>query len=69
GFVAKLELDKALLVKLQWVAVCLKDADGWAWCAGRMEPVSRYGVDTEVYRIHDEPDAVYTEQEQQRLDE
>ncbi|ENN4136411.1 chromosome partitioning protein ParB, partial [Salmonella enterica subsp. enterica serovar 1,4,[5],12:i:-] len=43
--------------------------EGWAWCAGRMEPVSRYGEDTEVYRIQDEPDAVYTEQEQQRLDE
>ncbi|MHC3317822.1 ParB/RepB/Spo0J family partition protein [Salmonella enterica] len=69
GFVDKLALDRALLEKLQWVAECLKEAEGWAWCAGRMEPVSRYGEDTEVYRIQDEPDAVYTEQEQQRLDE
>lgn len=69
GFVDKLVLDTALLEKLQWVAECLKEAEGWAWCAGRMEPVSRYGEDTEVYRIQDEPDAVYTEQEQQRLDE
>lgn len=69
GFVDKLALDTALLEKLQWVAECLKEAEGWAWCAGRMEPVSRYGEDTEVYRIQDEPDAVYTEQEQQRLDE
>lgn len=51
------------------MAECLKEAEGWAWCAGRMEPVSRYGEDTEVYRIQDEPDAVYTEQEQQRPDE
>lgn len=69
GFVDKLALDTALLEKLQWVAECLKEAEGWAWCAGRMEPVSRYGEDTEVYRIQDDPDAVYTEQEQQRLDE
>lgn len=69
GFVDKLALDTALLEKLQWVAECLKEAEGWTWCAGRMEPVSRYGEDTEVYRIQDEPDAVYTEQEQQRLDE
>ncbi|ECA5182428.1 TPA: ParB/RepB/Spo0J family partition protein [Salmonella enterica] len=69
GFVDKLVLDTALLEKLQWVAECLKEAEGWAWCAGRMEPVSRYGEDTEVYRIQDEPDTVYTEQEQQRLDE
>ncbi|KGE48542.1 hypothetical protein SEEB0220_08700 [Salmonella enterica subsp. enterica serovar Bareilly str. CFSAN000220] len=69
GFVDKPALDTALLEKLQWVAECLKEAEGWAWCAGRMEPVSRYGEDTEVYRIQDEPDAVYTEQEQQRLDE
>ncbi|EKH3417658.1 ParB/RepB/Spo0J family partition protein [Salmonella enterica] len=69
GFVDRLALDTALLEKLQWVAECLKEAEGWAWCAGRMEPVSRYGEDATVYRIQDEPDAVYTEQEQQRLDE
>lgn len=69
GFVDRLALDTALLEKLQWVAECLKEVEGWAWCAGRMEPVSRYGEDATVYRIQDEPDAVYTEQEQQRLDE
>lgn len=69
GFVDRLALDTALLEKLQVVAECLKEAEGWAWCAGRMEPVSRYGEDATVYRIQDEPDAVYTEQEQQRMDE
>ncbi|EDK0675894.1 chromosome partitioning protein ParB [Salmonella enterica] len=69
GFVDRLALDTALLEKLQWVAECLKEVEGWAWCAGRMDPVSRYGEDATVYRIQDEPDAVYTEQEQQRLDE
>lgn len=69
GFVDRLALDTALLEKLQVVAECLKEAEGWAWCAGRMEPVSRYGEDATVYRIQDEPDAVYTEQEQQQMDE
>lgn len=69
GFVDKLALDTALLEKLQVVAECLKEAEGWAWCAGRMGSVSRYGEDAAVYRIQDEPDEVYTEQEQQRLDE
>ncbi|EJE9730210.1 TPA: ParB/RepB/Spo0J family partition protein [Salmonella enterica subsp. enterica serovar Muenchen] len=69
GFVDRLALDTALLEKIQWVAECLKEAEGWAWCAGRMDAVSYHGEDSAVYRIQDEPDAVYTEQEQQRLDE
>ena len=69
GFVDKLALDTALLEKLQVVAECLKDAEGWAWATGRMELVSSHGEDCAVYRIQDEPDAVYTEQEQQRMDE
>ncbi|ASG19289.1 ParB/RepB/Spo0J family partition protein [Salmonella enterica] len=69
GFVDRLALDTALLEKIQWVAECLKEAEGWAWCAGRMDAVSYHGEDSAVYRIQDEPDEVYTEQEQQRLDE
>lgn len=69
GFVDRLALDTALLEKIQWVAECLKEAEGWAWCAGRMDAVSYHGEDSAVYRIQDEPDAVYTEQEQQLLDE
>ncbi|EGI5210752.1 ParB/RepB/Spo0J family partition protein, partial [Salmonella enterica subsp. enterica serovar Brunei] len=69
GFVDKLALDTALLEKLQVVAECLKEAEGWAWATGRMDAVSYHGEDSAVYRIQDEPDAVYTEQEQQRMDE
>ncbi|WP_244449795.1 hypothetical protein, partial [Escherichia coli] len=32
-------LDAALLEKLQAVAEHLREAEGWGWCAGRMEPV------------------------------
>ncbi|HHE5972211.1 TPA: ParB/RepB/Spo0J family partition protein, partial [Citrobacter braakii] len=69
GFVDKLALDAALLEKLRVVAECLKEAEGWAWATGRMEAISYYGEDSAVYRIQDEPEAVYTEQEQQRMDE
>ncbi len=69
GFVDKLALDTALLEKLQVVAECLKEAEGWAWAMGRLDAVSSHGEDSAVYRIQDEPDAVYTEQEQQRMDE
>ncbi|EAX2276325.1 ParB/RepB/Spo0J family partition protein [Salmonella enterica subsp. enterica] len=69
GFVDKLALDTALLEKLQVVAECLKEAEGWAWATGRLDAVSYHGEDSAVYRIQDEPDAVYTEQEQQRMDE
>ncbi len=65
----KLALDTALLEKLQVVAECLKEAEGWAWATGRLDAVSSHGEDSAVYRIQDEPDAVYTEQEQQRMDE
>lgn len=68
-FVDKLALDTALLEKLQVVAECLKEAEGWAWATGRLDAVSSHGEDSAVYRIQDEPDAVYTEQEQQRMDE
>lgn len=68
-FVDKLALDTALLEKLQVVAECLKEAEGWAWATGRLDVVSSHGEDSAVYRIQDEPDAVYTEQEQQRMDE
>lgn len=69
GFVDKLALDTDLLEKLQVVAECLKEAEGWAWATGRLDAVSSHGEDSAVYRIQDEPDAVYTEQEQQRMDE
>ncbi|ECA9146233.1 chromosome partitioning protein ParB [Salmonella enterica subsp. enterica serovar Montevideo] len=69
GFVDKLALDTALLEKIQVVAECLKEAEGWAWATGRLDAISSHGGDSSVYRIQDEPDAVYTEQEQQRMND
>ncbi|MEL9879672.1 hypothetical protein J4W69_26055, partial [Escherichia coli] len=39
GYVDCVALDAALLEKLQAVAEHLREAEGWGWCAGRMEPV------------------------------
>ncbi|EOY9671817.1 ParB/RepB/Spo0J family partition protein, partial [Escherichia coli] len=39
GYVDRVALDAALLEKLQAVAEFLREAEGWGWCAGRMEPV------------------------------
>ncbi|HFT9820245.1 TPA: ParB/RepB/Spo0J family partition protein, partial [Escherichia coli] len=38
GYVDCVALDAALLEKLQAVAEFLREAEGWGWCAGRMEP-------------------------------
>lgn len=37
GYVDRVALDAALLEKLQAVAEHLREAEGWEWCAGRME--------------------------------
>ncbi len=61
-FVDKLALSIPL-EKPVWLRR-LKEA-GWAYHR-RPDAVSSHGEDSVVYRIQDEPDAVYMEQEQQR---
>nr|MDZ8538823.1 hypothetical protein [Escherichia coli] len=62
-------LDAALLEKLQAVAEHLREAEGWEWCAGRMEPVGFCREDAGTYRSLPEPEAVLTEAEEERLNE
>ncbi|ENE94031.1 hypothetical protein ECP03047777_5130 [Escherichia coli P0304777.7] len=52
-------LDAALLEKLQAVAEHLREAEGWEWCAGRMEPV--VAVRMPEHTRLPEPEAVLTE--------
>ncbi|EAW0764617.1 hypothetical protein EA043_25365, partial [Salmonella enterica subsp. enterica serovar Minnesota] len=59
----------ALLEKLQAVAEHLREAEGWEWCAGRMEPVGFCREDAGTYRSLPEPEAVLTEAEEERLNE
>ncbi|HHE5057981.1 TPA: ParB/RepB/Spo0J family partition protein [Escherichia coli] len=69
GYVDCVALDAALLEKLQAVAEHLREAEGWGWCAGRMEPVGECREDAGTYRSLPEPEAVLTEAEEERLNE
>ncbi|MGI1400962.1 ParB/RepB/Spo0J family partition protein [Escherichia coli] len=69
GYVDCVALDAALLEKLQAVAEHLREAEGWGWCAGRMEPVGECREDAGTYRKLPEPEAVLTEAEEERLNE
>ncbi len=69
GYVDRVALDAALLEKLQAVAEFLREAEGWEWCAGRMEPVGECREDAGTYRCLPEPEAVLTEAEEERLNE
>ncbi|OJO46089.1 hypothetical protein BK320_07245 [Escherichia coli] len=69
GYVDRVALDAALLEKLQAVAEHLREAEGWEWCAGRMEPVGFCREDAGTYRSLPEPEAVLTEAEEERLNE
>ncbi|BDY71445.1 TPA: ParB/RepB/Spo0J family partition protein [Escherichia coli] len=69
GYVDCVALDAALLEKLQAVAEFLREAEGWEWCAGRMEPVGECREDAGTYRCLPEPEAVLTEAEEERLNE
>ncbi len=69
GYVDRVALDAALLEKLQAVAEYLREAEGWEWCAGRMEPVGFCREDAGTYRCLPEPEAVLTEAEEERLNE
>ncbi|WP_193766904.1 ParB/RepB/Spo0J family partition protein, partial [Escherichia coli] len=69
GYVDRVALDAALLEKLQVVAEHLREAEGWEWCAGRMEAVGECREDAGTYRCLPEPEAVLTEAEEERLNE
>ncbi|MGT7714139.1 ParB/RepB/Spo0J family partition protein [Escherichia coli] len=69
GYVDRVALDAALLEKLQAVAEHLREAEGWEWCAGRMEPVGECREDAGTYCCLPEPEAVLTEAEEERLNE
>ncbi|ELR7144338.1 ParB/RepB/Spo0J family partition protein [Escherichia coli] len=69
GYVDRVALDAALLEKLQAVAEFLREAEGWGWCAGRMEAVGECREDAGTYRSLPQPEAVLTEAEEERLNE
>ncbi|MBY8360688.1 hypothetical protein KXZ58_27745, partial [Klebsiella pneumoniae] len=40
-----------------------------SWCDGRLDPISHYGKDTKIWRLHAVPPVEYTEAESERLAE
>lgn len=69
GFVKSASLDTALLEKLQNIAEHLREAEGWSWCDGRLDPISHYGKDTKIWRLQSAPPVEYSETESERLAE
>lgn len=69
GYVKSASLDTALLEKLQNIAEHLREAEGWSWCDGRLDPISHYGKDTKIWRLQSVPPIEYSETESERLAE
>jgi len=67
GFVDTVLLDTRVLEKLTQAAEDLKTTEGWSWCLARMESVRYHGEDAQVYVLQDEPNPVYSEEEEERL--
>lgn len=67
GFVDTVLLDTRVLEKLVQVAEDLKTTEGWSWCLARMESVRYHGEDAQSYALQEEPDPVYSEEEEERL--
>ncbi|ELS4497031.1 ParB/RepB/Spo0J family partition protein [Klebsiella michiganensis] len=66
--------DKALTEslihqKLSVLADEIQHTEGWAWSQVRSDPVLRWGNDTRIFQLTPVPEANYTADEQQRLDE
>lgn len=55
--------------KLESAALAIELQEGWSWSLAREGAVRNYGDDREHYLLLPEPEAQYTTDEQQRLDE
>ena len=62
-------VDRLVQARLAEEAQRLQEREGWSWSMTRETPVRNYGDDRERYLLLPEPEAQYTPDEQQRLDE
>jgi ParB family chromosome partitioning protein len=69
GFVDSVLLDAKVMQKLQVEAERIQREEGWSWSLARMDRVFSWGDDAQTYTLMDEPDPVYSQDEQNRLDE
>ena len=62
-------VERLVQEKLESAALAIELQEGWSWSLSREGAVRNYGDDREHYLLLPEPEAQYTTDEQQRLDE
>lgn len=62
-------VERLVQEKLESAALAIELQEGWSWSLAREGAVRNYGDDREHYLLLPEPEAQYTTDEQQRLDE
>jgi len=62
-------VERLVQERLESVALATELQEGWSWSLAREGAVKNYGDDREHYLVLSEPEAEYTADEQQRLDE
>ncbi|HBA9100666.1 TPA: ParB/RepB/Spo0J family partition protein [Escherichia coli] len=62
-------VERLMHEKLESAALAIELQEGWSWSLAREGAVRNYGDDREHYLLLPEPEAQYTPDEQQRLDE
>lgn len=61
-------VDRLVQEKLEHIAQDIQQREGWSWSRGRAARIWYYGEDGNEFVQPDEPDPVYTPEQQQRLD-
>lgn len=62
-------VERLVQEKLEQIAQDIQQREGWSWSRGRAARIWYHGEDGKEFIQPDEPDPVYTPEQQQRLDE
>lgn len=68
GTADRVLVERLAQEKLENIAKEIQQREGWKWSCGRVSRIWYHGKDAQVYFIHDSPDPIYTQKEQERLD-
>lgn len=69
GTADKVLIERLIQTKLTSLAVEIQQSEGWAWSQARSAPLQAWGDDTKHFQLLSVPEAHFTADEQQRLDE
>ncbi|EPY4347468.1 ParB/RepB/Spo0J family partition protein [Klebsiella pneumoniae] len=69
GTADKVLIERLIQTKLTSLAVEIQQSEGWAWSQARSAPLRTWGDDTKHFQLLSVPEANFTADEQQRLDE